>query len=239
MNNTANKETYILDDSIAFELMDLLKAKARHFIQLNEYVYRLFDGQSVVTFTTLENNIQVEMVKGQGMKFKTFNLRAYHRKDETILSFVLKGGRIPTSRILYIKKGNPFKMKITHEIAEKYRIKQEIKQTRKKTDSPNGLYPLIEAIEKDVSQLLNKQDKDDWEGWKRVFAYEYLYDVAFNRGVRQERQRRKTKHKAMTAFDIISSEDVSELSNELGISEDKLTYAVMEVISKRKNGGKK
>ncbi|MCA2391320.1 DUF1655 domain-containing protein, partial [Lactococcus sp. NH2-7C] len=26
--------------------------------------YRLFDGQSVVTFTTLENNIQVEMVKG-------------------------------------------------------------------------------------------------------------------------------------------------------------------------------
>ena len=41
----------------------------------------------------------------------------------------------------------------------------------------------------------------------------------------------------MTAFDIISSEDVSELSNELGINEDKLTYAVMEVISKRKNGG--
>ncbi|MDY5176080.1 DUF1655 domain-containing protein, partial [Lactococcus lactis] len=55
MNNTANKETYILDDTVAFELMDLLKAKARHFIQLNEYVYRLFDGQSVVTFTTLEN----------------------------------------------------------------------------------------------------------------------------------------------------------------------------------------
>ena len=62
MNKPINKETYILDDSIAFELMDLLKAKARHFIQLNEYVYRLFDGQSVVTFTTLENDIQVEMV---------------------------------------------------------------------------------------------------------------------------------------------------------------------------------
>ena len=62
--HTNNKETYILDDSIAFELMDLLKAKARHFIKLNEYVYRLFDGQSVVTFTTLENDIQVEMIKG-------------------------------------------------------------------------------------------------------------------------------------------------------------------------------
>lgn len=64
MNNTIEKETHILDDSIAFELMDLLKAKARHFIKLNEYVYRLFDGQSVVTFTTLENEIQVEKIKG-------------------------------------------------------------------------------------------------------------------------------------------------------------------------------
>ncbi|MCT1174504.1 hypothetical protein, partial [Lactococcus lactis] len=129
------------------------------------------------------------------------------------LSFDIKGERI--SRILYIKKGNPFKMKISQAIAEKYRIKQEIKQTEYK-ESPNGLYPLIEAIEKDVSQSLNKQDKDDWEAWKRVFAYEYLFDVAFNRGIRHERQRRKTKRKAMTAFDIISSEDVSELSNELG-----------------------
>ncbi|MDM7503471.1 hypothetical protein QUE94_12975, partial [Lactococcus lactis] len=159
--------------------------------------------------------------------------------DETILSFVLKGGRIPTSRILYIKKGKPFKMKITREIAEKYRIKQEIKQTRKKIDSPNVLYPLIEAIEKDVSQLLNKQDKDDWEGRKRVFAYECLYNIAFNRGKRHERQRRKTKRKALTAFDVISANDVIELSNELGINEDRLTYAVLEVISKRKNGGKK
>ncbi|WP_282667422.1 hypothetical protein [Lactococcus cremoris] len=171
------------------------------------------------------------------MKFKTFDLRVYRHNDETLLSFDIKGGRIPTSRILYIKKGNPFKMKITREIAEKYRIKQEIKQTRKKIDSPNGLYPLIKAIEKDVSQLLNKQDKDDREVWKRVFAYECLYNIAFDRGVRQERQRRKTKHKALTAFDLISADDVLELSHELGISEDKLTYVVMEVISKRNNGG--
>ena len=64
MNKPVTKETYILDDSIAFELMDLLKAKARHFIQLNEYVYRLFDGKSVVTFTTLSNDIQLEIVRG-------------------------------------------------------------------------------------------------------------------------------------------------------------------------------
>ena len=73
----------------------------------------------------------------------------------------------------------------------------------------------------------------------RIFAYEYLYDVAFNRGVRQERQRRKSKETVLSAFDIIGADDVIELSNELGVSEDKLAYAVLEVISKRKNGGKK
>ncbi|TRW58748.1 hypothetical protein FNJ57_12390 [Lactococcus lactis] len=171
------------------------------------------------------------------MKFKTFDLRVYRHNDETLLSFDIKGGRIPLSKLLHIPKGKPFKMKLTPEIVEKYRIKQEIKQTQKKADSPNGLYPLIEAIEKDVSQFLNKQDKDDLEMWERVFAYEYLYDVAFNRGVRQERQRRKSKETVLSAFDIIGADDVAELSHELGVSEARLMHAVLEVIAKRKNGG--
>ncbi|MCT1227649.1 hypothetical protein EFM07_09550 [Lactococcus lactis] len=173
------------------------------------------------------------------MKFKTFDLRAYRHNDETLLSFDIKGERIPISRILYIKKGNPFKMKITPEIVEKYRIKQEIKQAEYKSDNPKGLYPLIEVIEERVTSWdYHNAKKENWQDWMRGFVYEYLYDVAFNRGIRHERQRRKTKHKALTAFDIISSEDVSELSHELGINEDRLTYAVMEVIAKRKNGGK-
>lgn len=56
-----SKEIYILDNSIGFELMQLLRAKARHFIRVDEHVCRLFDGQSVVTFTTLGNDIQVEI----------------------------------------------------------------------------------------------------------------------------------------------------------------------------------
>ncbi|MGF2215485.1 hypothetical protein ACQUD4_07530 [Lactococcus lactis] len=172
------------------------------------------------------------------MKFKTFNLRVYRHNNETLLFFDIKGEQIPTSRVLYIKKGNPFKMKISHEIAEKYRIKQEIKQTEYKGFVTEGVAQLADIIEEKIILMdYHNANKENWQDWMRVFAYEYLYDVAFNRGIRHERQRRKTKHKALTAFDIISSEDVSELSHELGISEDKLTYAVMEVISKRKNGG--
>jgi hypothetical protein len=172
------------------------------------------------------------------MKFKTFDLRVYRHNDETLLSFDIKGGRIPLSKLLHIPKGKPFKMKLTPEIVEKYRVKQEIKQTEYKGFATEGVMQLADIIEeKVISRDYYKADKENWQDWMRIFVYEYLYDVAFNRGVRQERQRRKTQHKALTAFDIISSEDVKELSHELGINEDKLTYAVMEVIAKRKNGG--
>ncbi|MDT2859677.1 hypothetical protein [Lactococcus lactis] len=172
------------------------------------------------------------------MKFKTFDLRVYRHNDETLLSFDIKGGRIPLIKLLHISKGKPFKMKVTPEIAEKYRIKQEIKQTEYKGFATEGVRLLTDVIEeKIISRDYHTANKENWQDWMRVFAYEYLYDVAFNRGVRHERQRRKAKSKPLTAFDLISANDVIELSNELGVSEDKLTYAVLEVISKRKNGG--
>ena len=170
------------------------------------------------------------------MKFKTFDLIVYRHNDETLLSFDIKGGRIPLSKLLHIPKGKPFKMKVTPEIAEKYRIKQEIKQTEYKGKSPEGLYPLTEVIEEKVTSWeYHNVKKENWQDWMRIFAYEYLYDVAFNRGIRHERQRRKNK--PLAALDLISADDITALSHELGISEDKLTYAVLEVISKRKNGG--
>ncbi|MCT3098336.1 hypothetical protein [Lactococcus lactis] len=175
------------------------------------------------------------------MKFKTFDLNAYKSRAGITLSFDKKDRAlgIITSKLFYLDSKHPLKLKITNNQAERYRIKQEIKQTDYKGFVTEGVAQLADIIEKKIILMdYHNANKENWQGWMRTFVYEYLYDVAFNRGVRQERQRRKTQHKALTAFDIISSEDVLELSNELGISEDKLTYAVLEVISKRKNGGK-
>ncbi len=175
------------------------------------------------------------------MKFKTFELNAYKSRAGITLSFDKKDKDlgIITSKLFCLDSKQPLKLKITNNQAERYRIKQEIKQTEYKGFATEGVMQLADIIEEKIILMdYHNANKENWQGWMRTFVYEYLYDVAFNRGVRQERQRRKTQHKALTAFDIISSEDVSELSNELGISEDKLTYAVLEVISKRKNGGK-
>ncbi|MCT0033773.1 hypothetical protein EFK23_00030 [Lactococcus lactis subsp. lactis] len=175
------------------------------------------------------------------MKFKTFDLNAYKSRAGITLSFDKKDRAlgIITSKLFHLDSKHPLKLKITNNQAERYRIKQEIKQTDYKGCVTEGVMQLADIIEEKIILMdYHNANKENWQDWMRVFAYEYLYDVAFNRGVRHERKRRKAKSKPLTAFDLISANDVIELSNELGISEDKLTYAVLEVISKRKNGGK-
>lgn len=167
------------------------------------------------------------------MKFKTPSGRIKGNifKNSLIISIDKKARMINKSAL-------PIKIKVPSGFSEKYHIKQEIKQTDYKGYTTEGVRQLADIIEEKIILMdYHNANKGNWQDWMRVFVYEYLYDVSFNRGIRQERQRRKTKHKALTAFDIISSEDITELSHELGVSEDKLTYAVMEVISKRKNGG--
>ncbi|KGF77080.1 hypothetical protein [Lactococcus lactis] len=180
-----------------------------------------------------------ELEKARTFENKYFTIISVKRKSKTGHRVILKSETNKKTIIFFNLNKAPFRIKIPHEIAEKYRIKQEIKQTEYKGKSPEGLYPLTEVIEEKVTSWeYHNVKKENWQDWMRIFAYEYLYDVAFNRGIRHERQRRKANHKALTSFDIIGADDVAELSHELGISEDKLTYAVLEVISKRKNGGK-
>ncbi len=180
-----------------------------------------------------------DLEKARTFENKHFVILSVKMNSEIGHQVFLKSAENKKTVIIFNQNKAPFRIKLSHAIAERYRIKQEIKQTEYKGKSPEGLYPLTEAIEEKIILMdYHNANKENWQDWMRIFAYEYLYDVAFNRGVRQERQRRKTKCKALTAFDVISANDVIELSNELGINEDRLTYAVLEVISKRKNGGK-
>jgi hypothetical protein len=175
--------------------------------------------------------------KARTFENKHFMIMSVKMNSETGHQVILKTEKTKKPIIFFNLNKAPFRIKITHEFAENWKIRQEIKRSQMNNRSPEGLYPLVEQVEKSVAKIYDKEDIEHWGNWQRVFAYEDIYEVAFNRSVRHERKRRKTKRKALTAFDVISSEDVTTLSHELGISEDKLTYAVMEVISKRKNGG--
>lgn len=179
-----------------------------------------------------------ELEKARTFENKHFTIISVKRKPKTGHQVILKNETNKKTVIFFNQNKAPFRIKVSHELAESWRIKQEIKQSHKDGSSPEGLYLLSEFVEKDVEEKIRENSSTIWGTWKRFFAYETIYGIAFNRGIRHERQRRKSKNKRLTAFDLIGADDVIELSHELGISEDKLTYAVMEVLAKRKNGGK-
>lgn len=178
-----------------------------------------------------------ELEKARTFENKHFIIKSVKRTPETAHRVIVKNKLIKKTVIFFNQNKAPFRIKISPELAEKYQVKKELKQIQNKGCSPVGLYSLVNTVENNIAKLYGKDEISYWDEWKRIFAYEDIYQVAFNRGIRYERQRRKSKE-SLSTFDLISSEDVRELSHELGISEDKITSAVMEVLSKRKNGGK-
>lgn len=122
----------------------------------------------------------------------------------------------------------PMKLKITSSMVEKWKAKQQAKKDLKCITGKSLLDPLFNEVVK-ISIDKAKNDKDPF--WVATDSYW----AGYARGIRKQRQ--TLKEKALSAFNIINADDVRELSHELGVSEDKITAAVMEVISKRKNGG--
>lgn len=162
------------------------------------------------------------------MKFKTFELIGFRHNKTIMLYFNKKRDSLKSSDILFINKEKPrFNLTISKEIADRCRIKQEIKRANKKGSSPQGLHLLAELVEKDIQEL---RPGMSWEEWYRVFAYETIYQIAFSRGVKQERERRK-RHDNIGA---LTGNDIADLSQALGIDVNKLNTAVLELTASRK-----
>ncbi|MDG4966803.1 hypothetical protein OGZ37_09490 [Lactococcus lactis] len=122
----------------------------------------------------------------------------------------------------------PLKFKVPSGYTEQKRISNQAERDLKAYYDKDIIEPLFnESLEQSMAKKSN--------GKNTYWVSLELYWAGYARGVREHRQ--KVRETALSAFDTMSAEDVSELSHELGISEDKITSAVMEVISKRKNGG--
>ncbi|XHB95922.1 hypothetical protein AAFF39_03860 [Lactococcus garvieae] len=133
-----------------------------------------------------------------------------------------------SSDILYINKEKPrFNLTISKGIANRCRVKQEIRQASKTGSSPQGLHLLAELVEKDIQEL---RPNMSWEEWYRVFAYETIYQIAFSRGVKQERQRRMQRDN----IDALTCNDIADLAQALHIDISKLNTALLELTASRK-----
>ena len=125
------------------------------------------------------------------------------------------------------KVGLPVKMTVRKGITERCQIKQEIKQVHKNLYSPEGLYLLAKLVEKDIREM---KPNLLWSEQYRYFAYEDIYQIAFSRGVRQERQRRKQRDN----IGALTGNDIADLAQALDIDINKLNKAVLELTTSRK-----
>ena len=89
------------------------------------------------------------------------------------------------------------------------------------------MHLLAELVEKDIQEL---RPGMSWEEWYRVFAYENIYQIAFSRGVKQERERKKQ----WDNISALTGNDIADLAQALHIDINKLNTAVLELIASRK-----
>lgn len=162
------------------------------------------------------------------MRLGKYTLTARRTKNLTLLICDEKQSHALVSKFIYFTENAERKpLIITKEIANRCRVKQEIRQANKTGSSPQGLHLLADLVEKDIQEL---RPNMSWKEWYRVSAYEKIYEIAFNRGVRKERQRRK-RHDNIGA---LTGNDIADLSQALDIDVNKLNTALLELTASRK-----
>ncbi|WP_407350143.1 hypothetical protein VNN41_07310 [Lactococcus garvieae] len=166
------------------------------------------------------------------------------KKNEAVMKFRKRGksknGKIKIAVLKHVvlmktsktgfminKAGLPVKMPVRNGFMERRQIKEEIKQVHKKLYSPEGLYLLAKLVEKDIREM---KPNLLWSEQYRYFAYEDIYRIAFSRGVRQERQRRKQRDN----ISALTGNDIADLAQALHIDISKLNTAVLELTASRK-----
>ncbi|WP_285023481.1 hypothetical protein [Lactococcus garvieae] len=125
------------------------------------------------------------------------------------------------------KAGLPVKMTVSTGFVECYQVKEEIKRVHKNLRAPEGVRLLGKLVEKDIREI---KPNLLWDEWHRFWAYETLYEIAFSRGVRHERQRIKQRDN----IGALTGNDMNDLAEALSIDINKLNTAVLELTASRK-----
>lgn len=125
------------------------------------------------------------------------------------------------------KAGLPVKMTVSNGFTERCQINEEIKRVHKGMYAAEGIHLLGVLVEKDIQKY---KKNTSWGEFDRFWAYENIYEIAFNRGVRQERQRRKQRDN----IGALTGNDIADLAQALSIDINKLNTAVLELTASRK-----
>lgn len=167
------------------------------------------------------------------MKFKTIELKAYQYNDTIMLYFGKRDKELdlPIIKVKIFNKKSPLKIKIPHDISQAFKVKEQIKEEVKQTEykgyMTEGTGQIAEVVDSKVQSFYSKPI--NWNGYARYIAYEYIYDVAYNRGIRRERKKKAKK----SGLEQLTINDIRAIAQELELPIGKLDHAIMEIIARK------
>lgn len=167
-----------------------------------------------------------ELETARTFENKHFIIKSVKRDPKASHQVIAKNKLIEKTVIFFNQNKAPFRIKVSQEFAEYWKSKQQAKRDLKAYYNKCTTDQLSCEV---LMSVINSEENKFRSGISTYWA-------GYARGIRE--QRNKAKETTLSAFELISADDVTELSYELEISEDKLTSAVLEVISKRENGGR-
>jgi hypothetical protein len=151
---------------------------------------------------------------------KNGKIRGFLQEDIILLSTSESGFKMN-------KLGFPVKMTVSTGFVECYQVKEEIKRVHKSLRAPEGVRLLGKLVEKDIREI---KPNLSWDEWHRFWAYETLYEIAFSRGIKQERERKKQRDN----IGALTGNDIADLARALNIDINMLNTAVLELTASRK-----
>lgn len=125
----------------------------------------------------------------------------------------------------------PWKFSITAGMVERWQLRQQAKRDLKTYRNKDTFEPLF-------YESFNQSMGNPTNGGQVPWVAMDMYWSGYARGIREHRQKVKESNINHSAIESMGADDVTELSQALGIKESQVMRACLEISAKRMNGGK-
>lgn len=164
------------------------------------------------------------------MKLGQYELKATSKKGRIVLFCDREEPHAKVRRFLFFTKNSKRPhLTISKDIADQYKLNQQAQTDLKAFRGKFLTEPLfITAYQQSINNQKNKREP--------FWISTEMYWAGYARGVREQRQKEHEKNKQHDNIGALTGNDMNDLAEVLGINENKLISACLELSAKQKGG---
>lgn len=162
------------------------------------------------------------------MKLGKYELKATAKKGRIVLLCNREESHAIVRKFIFFYPGSKRPhLTISKNIADQYRLDQQAQNDLKTFRDKFITDPLLLTT---FQRSINKNETSTF--WVST----EMYWAGYARGVREQRQKEREKHAQRDNIGALTGNDMNDLAEALGISENKLVSACLELSAKQKGG---